>query len=93
MTTYVSYSTGLDGWGEIPTSSDVESWTALVKARLAARFPEAQVSVRVDGSVLCSRVETDLPDVDLREIADWIGCDVWDEWCGGVRANGAEVQS
>jgi len=85
---HIAYVTGLDGWGGEPTQDDRESFCALVEDRLTKRFPGYSVEAYVEEDAHQSRVMTDDAEIDAAALTQWIGTDVWQDWCGGERVCG-----
>lgn len=83
----ISYETSADGFGDEATDADRYAFARFVEAKLEERFPGADVDVDVNASVLESRCRvTGDAGVDEDELAQWIGVDLWDEWCSEGRA-------
>lgn len=93
MAMKIIYETGTDGFGGDATSEDHRSFEALVAARLVDRFSDAEINVDVDPRHLESRVRVIGAELDEQEIRQWIGVDVWEEWCGMSDAERAELAS
>ncbi len=82
MALTISYETGADGFGDDATEDDMASFAAFVEERLEERFPGATVTADVDASVLASRCRVTGDDsINETELAQWVGNDLWDEWC------------
>jgi hypothetical protein len=93
MVIAISYETSADGFGDEATEADRYAFARFVEAKLEERFPGADVDVDVDASVLESRCRvTGGADIDEAELAQWIGVDLWDEWCSEGRAAAVEYR-
>ena len=84
MTTMtITYETAADGFGELATDDDRDSFCTYVELRIEETYPGYTCTASW-GSALESRVRVssdavDAPDAD--EMCSWIGNELWNEWC------------
>jgi hypothetical protein len=89
---HIAYVTGLDCWGDgTPTQEQRESYCELVELRLSQWYPGHTVEAYVEESESGSRVMTDDPEIDAKDLAHRIGNEVWSEWCAGRRAKKLKI--
>ena len=67
------------------TDEELDSFAALVVARVGAAYPGATVTAET-ANALRTTVAAPL-DVDADDIAGMVGGPVWDAWCRGERAS------
>jgi hypothetical protein len=90
----ITYRTSADGFGDLATDEDRDSFCAFVERRLEETYPGYTCDALWGGDALESVVTVDSDDEDApkaAELRSWIGNELWDEWC---RADGSHrVQS
>jgi hypothetical protein len=93
MTTMtITYETPADGFGELATDDDRDSFCAHVERRVEETYPGYTCTASWGGDTLESSVSVDSEECgapDEGELLSWIGVDLWDEWCSA----GTEVAS
>ena len=67
------------------TAEELDSFCALVVARVGAAYPGATVTAET-ANALRTTVAAPL-DVDADDVAGMVGGPVWDAWCRGERAS------
>jgi len=67
------------------TAEELDSFCALVVARVGAAYPGAVVTAET-ANALRTTVAAPL-DVDADDVAGMVGGPVWDAWCRGERAS------
>lgn len=67
------------------TAEELDSFRALVVARVGAAYPGATVTAET-ANALRTTVAAPL-DVDADDVAGMVGGTVWDAWCRGERAS------
>jgi len=89
----IDYETSADGFGELATDDDRDSFVQFVAKRLGETYPGYECSASWSHDVLESRVhvdgDADAPDES--ELKSWIGGDLWEEWCANADAGVASV--
>ena len=84
----ITYETPADGFGELATDDDRDSFCTYVELRIEETYPDYTCTASWGGA-LESRVRVssdavDAPDAD--ELCSWIGNGLWNEWCSGASA-------
>ncbi len=95
MSRSISYETGADGFGDLATDEDRDSFCEFVERRLAETYPDYECSASWSNRSLDSRVSVDSDDrdaPDAQELRSWVGNELWNEWCAGPHeATAAQV--
>ena len=78
----ITYETPADGFGELATDDDRDSFCTYVELRIEETYPDYTCTASW-GSALESRVRVSSDAVDAPdeyELCSWIGLELWDEW-------------
>ena len=90
----ITYETPADGFGELATDDDRDSFCTYVELRIEETYPDYTCTASW-GSALESRVRVSSDAVDAPdeyELCSWIGNELWNEWCSGASAVQLEAQ-